>query len=232
MVKVIDESDLGEDYPGQSDNGTGETGAPFDSIFNAPDYASFLKTRQTATSREYTARTNSILKSLLISSLNAGDFPDAAAIIHYGPQFAKATGGLADSSDTAKRALDILTSPSNPIVIFGLASIGLIGQIMRNHEQQLAEVPATFRERRRERKMAKAAGINKPQGPPRFTIKLGKRSIPIYFRVRIKALSTLATGFRAQTQEPESLASRVFSDPDVIAAFEKQGIRLVSHHGG
>jgi hypothetical protein len=227
--EIIDESDLEDDYPGQSTNGTGTSEPSFDSIFNAPDYASFLKTRQTAVSREYTARTNSVLKSLLISSLNAGDFADAAAIIHYGPQFAKATGGLADTSDTAKRAIDILTSPSNPVALFAIAGIGLVGQFMRNHEQQLAEVPATYRERRRERKAAKAAGINRPQGAPRFTIKLGKRSIPIYFRMRFKGLTMLMSGFRSQTQDPASLSSRVFSDPAVISALEKQGIRLVSH---
>jgi hypothetical protein len=227
MVDILDENDLGEDYTAEASNGT--SSAPFDAIFNAPDYASFLKVRQTATSREYTARTNSILKSLLVSSLNAGDFADAAAIIHYGPQFSRATGGLADSSDTAKRALDLLTSPSSPIVLFGLAGVALVGQIMRNHEEQLAKVPSTFRERRRERKAAKAAGIARPQSQPRFTIKLGKRSIPIYFNMRIKGISVLMSGFRAQTQVPESLANRVFSDPDVVSALEKQGIRLVSH---
>jgi hypothetical protein len=231
MVKVLDENDLDEDYPGQpSDNGT-SSDPNFDAIFNAPDYASFLKTRQTAVSREYTARTNSVLKALLISSLSAGDFADAAAIIHYGPQFAKATGGLADASDMARKAIDIFTSPSNPVALFALAAIPLVGQVFRNHEQQLAEVPATVRERRRERKAAKAAGIRPPQGAPRFTIKLGKRSIPIYFRMRIKGLSVLLSGFRSQTQEPASLASRVFSDPDVISSLEKQGIRLVSHGG-
>jgi hypothetical protein len=226
VVDIIDENDLGEDYTGSSDNGT--SGTPFD-IFNAPDYASFLKTRQTAVSREYTARTNSILKAILMGSLNAGNFADAATVIHYGPGFAKATGGLADSNDTAKRAIDILTSPSNPVALFALAAIPLVGQFMRNHETQLAEVPATWRERRRERKMAKAAGIAAPQGPPRFTIKLGKRSIPIYFRMRIKGFATVMSGFRAQTQDPNSLASRVFSDPAVLAALEKQGIRLVPH---
>ena len=229
MVDIKDESDLGEDYGYEpSDNGM-PSGAPFDAIFNAPDYASFLKVRQTRTSQEYTARTNAILKALLTSSLNAGDFADAAAIIHHGPQFAKATGGLADYSDTARKAIDILTSPSSPVALFAVSTIALVGQVMRNHEQQLAEVPATFRERRRERKAAKAAGIAAPKAEPRFTIKLGKRSIPIYFRMRFKAVSVIVSGFKSQTQPPESLAARVFGDPDVISALEKQGIRLVSH---
>jgi len=178
-----------------------------------------MKVRATSVSREYEARTNSVLKSLMLSSLNAGDFPDAAAIIHYGPQFAKATGGLADANDYARRAIDILTSPSNPVAVFALATIPLIAQVMRNHEQQLAEVPATFRERRRERKAAKAMGTGKHKAPPRFTIKIGKRAIPIYFRIRLSGMSKLFAGFRAQTQEPVSLASRVFSDPDLIKAF-------------
>jgi len=226
--RILDENDLGEDYTADS-NGTGAL--PFEAIFNAPDYATFMKVRATSVSREYEARTNSVLKSLMLSSLNAGDFPDAAAIIHYGPQFAKATGGLADANDYARRAIDILTSPSNPVAVFALATIPLIAQVMRNHEQQLAEVPATFRERRRERKAAKAMGTGKPKAPPRFTIKIGKRAIPIYFRIRLSGMSKLFAGFRAQTQEPVSLASRVFSDPDLIKAFEKQGIRLVQHGG-
>lgn len=225
--KVFEENDLDDDYTG---NGM-PSEFPFEGIFNAPNYSDFAKVRVTAVSREYEARTNSILKALFVGSLNAGDFPDAAAIVHYGPQFAKATGNIADSNDYARKAIDILTSPSNPVVVFALAAIPLIGQIMRNHEQQLAEVPATWRERRRERKAARAAGIERPKAPPRFTIKIGKRAIPIYLRIRLSGLSKLVSGFKAQTQEPNSLASRVFSDPDLIKVLEKQGIRLVQHGG-
>jgi hypothetical protein len=228
--RILDENLLDEDYPGQpSDNGSSDL--PYEAIFNAPDYASFLKVRRTSVSREYEARTNSVLKSLMLGSLNAGNFPDAAAIIHYGPQFAKATGGLADSNDYARKAIDILTSPSSPVALFALAAVPMFTQLMRNHEAQLAEVPATFRERRRMRKAARLSGATIPKGEPRFTIKIGKRAIPIYLRMHVKGLSVLLSGFRAQTQPPDNLASRVFSDPELISVLEKQGIRLVQHGG-
>ena len=60
---------------------------------------------------------------------------------------------------------------------------------------------------------------------PRFTIRMFGREWPVRFRSRFKPSKVLAL-FKTQTQEPETLTINVFTDPKVIKALEKQGIRL------
>jgi hypothetical protein len=217
--------DAGEDIP-TDDYPNGHEDMPdWESLWNAPDYASLITTRQSRIAREYTIKCNSILKALALASINAGDFPDAAALLHHGPPWTHATGQLADESDTVKRTIDLITSPSSPVVMFAITSIALVAQIMRNHETQIKQIPETRKQARLQRKAM--AGARKAE-PPRFTIKVLGRQWPIRFRTRIK-LSKFFAGFRAQTVEPQDLTIRVFSDPKLLAALEKQGIKLVKN---
>jgi hypothetical protein len=217
-----------EDDPGQDYNNgerSRETEQPdWNAIFSAPDYTQLIRPRATATAREYTAKTNSLLKAMLIGAINAGDFPDAAAIIEFGPAFSHATGQLADADDKARKLIDMVTSPANPYVMFGLTVIPLVAQVFRNHETQVKDAPANFRLNRAQRKAMKQAQTAEP---PRFTLKIGKRHIPIRFRVRLKVLTTVIGGVRSQTRDPANLTNQVFSNDKLIKALEKQGIILV-----
>lgn len=204
-------------------NGQAEETPDWQSVWNAPDYSQLITSRQSKVAREYTVKCNSVVKALTLASINAGDFPDAAALLHYGPPFTHATGQLADSSDTVKRTIDLITSPSSPAVMFALTGIALVAQVMRNHEAQIKEIPETRRMAKARRKAMAGA---KQAEPPRFTIKVLGRQWPIRFRSRIR-WSKFFSGFRAQTRNPEDLTLAVFSDPKVLSALEKQGIKLV-----
>jgi len=195
-------------------------------IFDAPDLTQLLNPKGGPKAAEYTKKINSVLKAGFLSFVNGGNFPDAAAILQYGPTFAKAGGTLAESSDTAAKAIDVLTSPSNPVAMFAIAALTLGGQLWRNHEKELAEVPTTIRERRARKKAMRAAGAPPPQ--PQFTIKLGRWQIPVRFRFR--PASVLANGVRYQTQDPMLLTAQVFGDPDVAKLLDKMGFKVVPKH--
>jgi len=215
----MDFTEVTDEYP----NGTApdEREPSWEDIFDAPDYTSLVKPASSRKAKAYETRMNSILKAGVVGCINAGDFPDAAAILYHGPQFAAASGQFAATDERAEKMLNLLTAPSSPAVIFLMTGIPLIAQLVRNHEDQVKEVPHTLRERRMQRKTMKAA--NETQ-PPRFTMRLGKIRIPVRFNVRVK-LSTVFSAFRTPTRDPMGLTDHVFSDPDLVAALQKQGIR-------
>lgn len=215
--------ELGEEQT--SSNGT----APDDDdepnwadLFNAPDYASFFKPSRTRVATEYRKRANSLVKAAFLTSLNAGAYHDAATFLEYGPSFSAATGQLADHDAKVRGVIDMLTTPTNPYGMFVLTTIPLIAQLVRNHEQEVREVPRTWRERRA---MRKANLIAEETQPPRFTIKVLGRTIPVRLRVRVKVVGALFKGFRTQTSDPDLLTRKVFSDPDLLKAMEQAGIR-------
>jgi len=208
--------------PPYSGNGQPEDDTPtWQAIFSAPNYADLIKTRSTAKSREYRDKANSVLKAFLIGSINAGDYPDAAAILRHGPAFSNATGSLADSSDRAAAIIDMITSPANPVAMFVLTAVPLMAQIFRNHEKQLERVPEARRQAKRQRKAMRAA---RKSEEPRFTIKLFRWNIPVRWHPKRVDVRKLFAGFRSQTLEPMALAEDVFTDHDVIKALEKMGI--------
>src|SRR5215469_8928107 len=86
-------------------------------LFAAPSYTQLIKPAQSKTAKEYQDKTYALLKALLGGAINAGDYPDAAAILAYGPAFGAATGQLADSSERAAQLIDMLTTPANPFVM-------------------------------------------------------------------------------------------------------------------
>lgn len=197
-------------------------------IWEAPDYASLINARQSRKAKEYASKTNSILKALTFASINAGDFPDAAALLHHGPPFSHAAGQLADSNDRVAQAIDIITSPSSPVLMFTVTGLALVSQLLRNHEPQIREIPNARKRAKAEKQARKNTA--KQDIPPRFTVKAFGRQWPIRFRSRIQ-VSKLLGGFRAQTQEPAELTMRVFSDEKLVAALEKQGYKLVRREG-
>ena len=228
MVDIKDEtSGVGaDDFADESPNGEAQYEG-WETIWNAPDYASFVKVRESRRAKEYKTRVNSVLKSATLMSINAGDFPDAAALLHYGPPFAAATGRLADQNAKVAAAVEMLTAPDSPWLAFGLTAIALSAQIVRNHEAQIKEIPNA---RKRAKAIKKAEKASVKDSPPRFTIRVLGRSFPVRFRSRIQ-FKALFAGFRAQTQAPQELTMRVFSDPDLINNLEKLGYTLVRNDG-
>ena len=213
----------------ETDNPNGEVPPPehdWMAIFNAPDFASLVKPRVTAKSREYKAKSDSVLKTALVGALNAQNFHDAAAILAHGPQFSTAVGTLADADEKAARIIDIVTSPSNPYVLFAMSAITLLGQVYRNHEKAFNEAPGNYRANRARRREMRKAGAPKP--PPRFTIKAFGRQWPVRFGANLRSMGFVLRGVRSQTQDPATLTEMVFTNPELIKALEKQfGIRLM-----
>lgn len=207
-------------------NGHRAEGEDWRSIFDAADFTSLIKPAQTAKAKAYSGKVKSMLKSGVVGAINVGDFPDAATILHYGPSFADAAGQLADAEDWAAKAIDIITSPGNPVMLFLMTTIPFGAQFFRNHEQAIKQIPETRRQSRRRRKAMATA--HKAE-PPRFTIRAFGRAWPIHFRT--PKLGKALAGFTAQTRDPEALTYQVFTDPAVIRALKKQGIVLVKQEG-
>jgi hypothetical protein len=210
-----------EDIRPEANGGRPEDG--WRSIFDAPNLTALVKPAQTRNAKEYSDKVKALLKSGMVATINVGDFPDAAAILTYGPEFADAAGQFADSNKYAAQAIDIITSPGNPAAMFILTAIPLIAQLTRNHEESIKRLPETRKQARLRRKaMADARKVEKP----RFTIRAMGREWPVRFRT--PRISKVFSAFRAQTRDPDSMTLNVFTDPAVIRALKKQGIVLVN----
>jgi hypothetical protein len=194
------------------------------SILEAPNYAKLIQRPQTAVATEYTRKVNSLLKSAVFGCLRMGDLPDAAAILHYGPDFSQAAGHLADQDERAKKVLDMVTAPGSPYVVFAEVAVALIAQLARNHQTELQELPQKRRDRRRARREAQQAGLVEANGG--INIPLINKRIPVSFRFRTTLVKGLFNGFRSQTAQPTDLVHRVFQDEALRKALEKQGIRI------
>lgn len=213
-----------DDEPEYTANGSAEY-TDFRLILNAPDFATFIKRTKNARVREYEKRTASALKALALSAMQANDFPDAAAVLWYGPAIATATGHVADTSPRARAMLDVITAPNSPWVALAASLIPLVAQVARNHEPALEELPSKLsmsRKARTARKQARAQAAE--ETPPRFTIKIGKRRIPIRFQVNPWRMFT--AGVKAQTVDPVVVTSRVFTDEALLAELRRLGFNI------
>jgi len=187
-------------------------------ILDAPDYLTLLKGRKSSTAKEYEIKVQSVLKEALKFRLGAGTvtgLADVAAILAMGPDFAERAGILADADERAKKVLDMLTAPDNPWLMFAFAALPFIGQLFRNHEEQLKAVPGGIKKTRAERKAERAAR-------PRPVIHIGKRAIKLPFR-----LSIHINFLRQNTYEPQILVNHVMNSDKVRKAiFDKYGVTI------
>jgi hypothetical protein len=192
-------------------------------IADAEDYSKFVRKPRTAVSRDYETRIKSLLKAGMFGAINTNNLPDAAAIIHYGADWAIASGDLAEADPKVRKMLDMVTTPANPYAMFLMASIPFFAQLFRNHEETLREVPTTLKQRRAYRK----------QHPEEFSgsrvalrLPFGRKlNLHIRFKVR-NPLKMFLSSARSQTYHPQELAIKVFSDPKLQSALERQGIRV------
>lgn len=224
--------DTDDDWPEDTEpNGTGPEYTDFRLILNAPDFASFIKRTKNATVREYERRTASALKALALGAMQAEDFPDAATVLWFGPSVATATGYVADASPRARAMLDVITAPNSPWVALALAVMPMFAQLARNHEAQLAEVPARLNMSRKARAMRKVKKAEAEARKPTFTFRLGKFRRPVYLQFNPARL--FSAGIKAQTVDPMVVTSRVFTDPTLLAELRRMGfnIKPVQHDG-
>jgi hypothetical protein len=216
------------DYPDYSANGQPEDDtADWTVIIGAADYTTLIRPKSTAISREYRDKTYSMLKALVIGCINAGDMADAATLLHYGPSFGIAVGQLANSDERARKGIDWLTKPGNPYVSFTMTATSMVSQLVRNHEKALSEIPNTIKMSRRERKAMKAARRSEP---PRFTMRLLGREIPV--RIKLPRVSGTLRMLRVQTTHPQDLVNHVFQDEKLLRSLEDSGIILVKRQDG
>lgn len=227
MVQLYDDdTDIIDEEPEES-NGHHEE-PDYAQIFGAPDYASFIKTPVGQKSRAYERKLQSMVKAGVIGTINAKAYPDAAALLKYGPGFCRAGGELASHDAKAGAIIDMLTAPSNPYALFAVAALPLVGQLLRNHNAEVETAKMNWRTKRAQRKAAKQAGLHipRPERKPAFTIKLGKLHIPVKVRIpSVLKTFRLSLFMNAQTKHPNALVEEVFSDPKVIEALRRMGAR-------
>jgi len=175
----------------------------FRGIVADADLADFIKRPKTAVAREYEKKTASILNAAMRGTISSpSTVADAAAIIQYGEGVSAAAGEWAQEDEKARKMIDLIATPSSPVVMFVMAAIPLVAQIIRNHE---SEVTKPVREVSRQ-----------------FRIPFIKKNVSIGMRLKF----ALPKRFRNATVPPELLMEGVFSHPEVIKALKKRGIEV------
>jgi hypothetical protein len=205
----------------------------YESIFEAPDYAMFIKHVQTPRGKEYEDKVKSMLKAVALTAFRNGAVVDGATVLHYGTTFAKAAGDLTDTSDGVAKAIDILTAPDNPWFAFAAVAIPFGMQFFRNHEREAEGISKTFRQRRQERKRMKAEGLTPPKAEKTGTpITIGRGRFKFTVRLHMPSPAVVLNVFRSQTHDPKQLAHDILSDEKLRKALAKQGIVIKVQRNG
>jgi hypothetical protein len=194
-------------------------------ILDAPDYVTFVRIADTNASREYRNKVQSMLKATALGAIRYGDLPDAAAIFHFGPDFAAASGQFAAANDTAAKMIDLLTAPDNPALVFVMTAIPFITQLFRNHQDELRQMPAVRRTWRERRKAARENPDAAVKPTIELTVPFTKRKIKFNLRVKFRVAS-IAGGLMRNSEDPDYLTHKVFSDEGLQRALIKQGFRI------
>lgn len=166
-----------------------------------PDEAFVQEVKETPRAARYRKKTvrglNFLFKNLAGSP---GTSADAAAIVEYGPQVAKAVGNLCDKDDRVRRAVDFITDDGieNPYVLVVAAALPLVFQLVRNHE------PA----------IEKFAGL-------KLRIPFTKRELRIPFKLKLKF-----TLVNRNSYPPTQMMQHVFGNPVIAEALAKQEIHV------
>jgi hypothetical protein len=152
---------------------------------------------ESLTARKYRKKTAKALGHIWRPLLGQPQtLPDAATIIKYGPDIAKAVGDLADQDPRARKAIDFVTEGvDNPYINLLAFTVPMIAQLMRNHEHQI---------------QPEFHGIRIP-----FT----KREIKVKFGIKLGRLRNI-------TFDPSYIQDSVFGDPRIQEALAKQGLTV------
>jgi hypothetical protein len=199
-------------------------GPSFHPILTAPDMATFLRDAQTPGAKENAARARMLLKPLTLEVIRAGNLSDGAVLLSKGPALADSIGNVADQSPTVAKTLEFLTSPGSAWVGLAMVALAMTAQFARNHEPEIQTAGKTFREQWRTRKARRAARADMPERKPAFVIRL-----PLGRKIRVYVPHLhVSFALRMQTVDPRVLNYQVYSDPTLLKALEKQGIKIGS----
>ena len=167
------------------------------------------------TAKQYEKKIKATLNVLFREAVSRpATVPDAAAILMYGPNFAEKWGDLAEHDKRVRRAVDaVLDGAENPYLAAAFATMPLLLQTYRNHEDQLSPRGAVqaikqSRERAKQRE------------PRRLKIPFTKRYVEFRWKFNVPAVKNM-------TNEPQELAAYVFNNPDIISAMKKAGIEVI-----
>lgn len=202
-------------------------------IFTAPDMATFVKRTRTTNAKDYEAKVRSMLKGGLFHSLDNENLADAAVYLHHGPKLAATAGDLADKDERVARAIDMITAPDNPYVAFVFVGLGMIAQFARNHEETLQQIPPTWREARKQRKLRKQQEQDQPrEEQPRVQLKLPfGRTLSFAFRFKFRKFVKLGAVIHLRSESPAELVNKVFADDKLLKALAKEGY-VINRRGG
>jgi hypothetical protein len=154
---------------------------------------------------KYEKKAASLLNlALRLTAPHDNTVADAAAIIQYGDDAARAIGILAAHDDKVAYALDWIDGGTeNPYVGAIVATMPLVLQIVRNHEPILEPAPRGFR----------IPFLKDKDGLPR------RVRIPIKLGIRLGML-------RNATHDPKKLTQWVFGNADVRNKMDKESIEV------
>lgn len=203
----------------------------YDAIFGAPDFAEIVGRKQSGKSRTYERKVQSVEKAVVLGALKRNNFADAAAVLKNGPAFARAVGDASAHNDKIAGYVDMITAPDNPMVVLAIATIGLFGQLARNHQEGIEKATQAAKTTWRERRQARKSGVKlvnerEPVATTTFKLPFRKKPITLKWRIRVPFVEVFSKGVFGSAVPPEVLTHSVFSDPDVIKALEKQGITI------
>lgn len=203
----------------------------YDAIFGAPDYAEIVGKKQSGKSRTYERKVQSMEKAIVLGALKRNNFPDAAAVLKNGPAFARAVGDAAAVNDKVAGYVDMFTAPDNPMFILAITSIGLFGQLARNHQEQIEHVQDAAKVGWKRRREMRKSGVKlvqekEPIATTSFKLPFRKKPVTIKWRFKVPFVGVFTKGVLGSSLDPKVLTHQVFSDENVIVALEKQGITI------
>jgi hypothetical protein len=195
----LDQLDV-EEVPPESNGGT--SSEHFRGIVADADLGEFIRRPKTQVAREYEKKTAAILNAVMRQTIsNPSTVKDAAAIIAAGDGICSSAGEYAEQDEHVRKFIDLIATPANPALMFAMAIIPLVSQILRNHETEAPSVKAVR------------------------TIKVPflKKNVSLSMKLRPK----LPAKMRSFTVEPNAMMN-VFDHPEVKKALKKRGIDIAS----
>lgn len=183
--------------------------------YDVPEGEFVQTTPRGPTAKKYEKKIKTVLNVIFRQTVaHQAAVPDAAAILMYGPNFSEKWGDLAAHDPRVRKGIDmILEGAENPYLAAGMASVSLLLQVYRNHEDNLSPKGAV-------QAIKKSRADAKQREPKRLRIPFTKRYIEFRFQLKMPAVQNM-------TNDPQQLAAYVFNNPDIIEAMKKAGIETI-----
>jgi hypothetical protein len=183
--------------------------------FDEPEAGFVQSTARTPTAKKYERKLKTVMNTIFRQTVaHQPTVPDAAAILMYGPAFSEKWGDLAGHDARVRRGIDmILSGTENPYIAAATATLPLVLQVYRNHEEALSPKGAV-------EAIRKSRAEAKQREPRRVRIPFTKRYLEFRIRLRLPAVENM-------TNDPQQLAAYVFNDPNIIAAMRKANIETI-----